>query len=354
MDIVTKYIVDHFENHQLSENKLVDVCNNIEQELNSVKYGVGIYNRSESAVIHIKGNDVLDFLQRISTNDVLKLEPYHYIPTLFINEKGRLIDRAILVRTENDYYLVGGKKNDAVIYRWLDRYIITEDIKIENKTEEHLILDVIGPQADSYLTLICGREVDDLDDNKMHEIIIDNTRSYLLKKTTASGEHIYWIITQAKYAEDLLNYLLSHRSVFDLSMVGEKAFDYYRVINGVPKYPNEINDNYNPHEVGLIGDVSFNKGCYIGQEIVARLDTYDKVQKKIRKIKIDGITQLEIPTAIFNEGNDLIGIITTLVKANENTHYEGLAFIKSEFQSKDEISNLKIHSDIDVKIKILD
>lgn len=354
MDIVTKYIVDHFENHQLSENNLVEICSNIEEELNSVKYGVGIYNRSESAVIHMKGKDVLDFLQRISTNDVLKLEPYHYVSTLFINEKGRLIDRMILVRTEDDYYLVGGKKNDAIIYRWLDRYIITEDVKIENKTGEHLILDVIGPQADSYLTLICGREVDDLDNNKMHEIIIDNTRSYLLKKTTASGENIYWIITQVKYAEELLDYLLSHRSVFDLSMVGEKAFDYYRVINSVPKYPNEINDNYNPHEAGLINDVSFNKGCYIGQEIVARLETYDKVQKRIRKIRIEGISKVELPSAIYQNGNDLIGIITTLVKADENSHYEGLAFIKSAFQSKEEITNLKIDSIEDVKIKILD
>ncbi len=73
MDIVTKYIIDHFENHQLSENNLVEICSNIEEELNSVKYGVGIYNRSESAVIHMKGKDVLDFLQRISTNDVLNL-----------------------------------------------------------------------------------------------------------------------------------------------------------------------------------------------------------------------------------------------------------------------------------------
>ena len=353
MDIVTKYIVEHFNKHQLSENNLVDICTTIDEELNSVKYGVGIYNRSESAVIHMKGTDVLDFLQRISTNDVSKLEPFRYISTLFITEKGRLIDRTILVRTEGDYYLVGGKKNDAVIYRWLDRYIITEDVKIENKTGEHLILDVIGPQAESYLTLICGREVDDLDDNKMHEIIIDNTRSFLLKKTAASGENIYWIITEAKYAEELLDYLLNNRSVFDLSMVGEKAFDYYRVINTVPKYPNEINDDFNPHEAGLINDVSFNKGCYIGQEIVARLDTYDKVQKRIRKIIVDGINNIEIPAAIYQNGTDLIGIITTLVKADENSHYEGLAFIKSVFQAKEEIDNLKIGSNLDVKIKLL-
>lgn len=353
MDIVTKYIKEKYNNHLINDNNIVEICSSIEEELNSVKYGVGIYNRSESAVIHLNGKDVLDFLQRISTNDVSKLEPYHYVSTLFINEKGRLIDRAILIRVNDEFYLVGGKKNEAVIYRWLDRYIITEDVNTENKTGEYLILDIIGPQAESYLTLICGREVDDLDNNKMHEIIIDNTRSFLLKKTTASGESIYWIITEAKFAEELLDYLLSHKSVFDLAMVGEKAFDYYRVNNGVPKYPNEINDSFNPHEAGLINDVSFNKGCYIGQEIVARLDTYDKVQKRIRKIKIDGVHDIQTPVELFKKGKELVGILTTIVQVEKNNYSEGLAFIKTAFLSETEIDEVTIGSDgKEFKLKI--
>ena len=354
MDIVTKYIKERFTNHSINENNIIEICSSFEEELNSVKYGVGIYNRSESAVIYLKGNDVLDFLQRISTNDVSKLEPYHYVSTLFINEKGRLIDRAILIRLDDDYYLVGGKKNDAVIYRWLDRYIITEDVKTENKTGEYLILDVIGPQAESYLTLICGREVDDLDDNKMHEIIIDNTKSFLLKKTAASGENIYWLITEARFAEELLDYLLSHKSVFDLSMVGEKAFDYYRVINSVPKYPNEINDNFNPHEAGLLSDVNFNKGCYIGQEIIARLETYDKVQKKLRKIRIEGINNIVTPVELFKNGKEFIGILTTIVQIDQSNYCEGLAFIKTAFQSNFEIDKITVDSNsAEIKIKLL-
>jgi len=336
LDNVLKYFESIFDNLKLNENKIVELYSSPDEEINSVKYGVGLYNRSESAVIHLKGKDVLDFLQRISTNDVKNIEPYHYVSTLFTNEKGRLIDRTILVRLEDDYFLVGGKKTDALLDRWINKFIITEDVLFENKTGEYLILDVIGPQAESYLTMICGENVDDLDNNKLHEIEINNTNSYLLKKTASSGENIYWLISEKSNFKELFDYLLSHRSVFDLSMVGEYAFDYYRVINKVPKNPNEINDKYNPHEVGLINDVSFTKGCYIGQEVIARLDTYDKVQKRLKKVKLEGISSSKTPMEIFNSKNELVGILTTVVKSLENSHFEGLAFLRNSVKKEED------------------
>ena len=325
LDDLLKYFKNKFIDISVNENNLIDSYSSLEEELNSVKYGVGIYNRSESAVIKLKGKDVLDFLQRISTNDVAKLLPSHYVSTLFTNEKGRLIDRTILVSTEDYYVLIGSKGNDNVLFRWINKYIITEDVNPENHTGNYLILDVIGPQAESYLTLICGKEVDDLDKNQLHQIEIDNTSSYLLKKTTASG----------------------------LSMVGEKAFDYYRVINQVPKYPNEINDNFNPHEAGLMHDVNENKGCYIGQEVVARLDTYDKVQKRLKKVKINGLKDSTLPLELYHKDDEQIGILTTSVKVFENNHHEGLAFIKKSFQDKGCIEDVKSSSGDDkIKLKI--
>lgn len=340
MDTNLKYFQNIYDQIKVSDENLVEIYTTVQEEINSVRYGVGIYNRSESAVLHLKGKDVLDFLQRISTNDVLNIEPYNYVTTLFTNEKGRLIDRTVLVRLEDDYFLVGSKKNDNILYRWLNKYIITEDVQSVNKTGEYLILDVIGPQAESYLTLICGREIDELDNHKLHKIIIDDHTSYLLKKSAGSGENLYWIICEAENQNSLLNYLLSHKSVFDLAMIGEKAFDYYRVINKVPKKPNEINDNFNPHETGLIHEVSFTKGCYIGQEVITRLDTYDKVQKNIKKVRIESIEETETPVEFLNQDNDVVGILTTLVKAEENNHFEGLAFVRNNIKelSKDNIT----------------
>lgn len=355
MDRVIEYFQNKFEKISLCENSLIKTYTNFNEEVESVKYGVGIYNRSESAVLHLNGKDTIDFLQRITTNDVSKIEPYHYVPTLFTNEKGRLIDRTILVRLDEDYFLVGGKKNDKVLERWINKYIITEKINTENRTGEYLILDVIGPQAESYLTLIGGKKVDDLDNNKLHKLDIEDTDTYLLKKNTTKGENLYWLFCKVDYYNTLFDYLLTNRSIFDLQMIGEEAFDYYRVMNVVPKYPNEINDRFNPHEALLMNEVSFTKGCYIGQEVVTRINTYEKVQKVLKKMKLFSDNKLKTPLTLQNKSSEDVAIITTLVNSTDNNHYEALGFVRKNFINQKEFSDL-IDSETNskTKIKILD
>ncbi len=329
MSVLISYFKSNFENIILSEDGTVKLFTDFVSENNAVKYGVGLYNRSESAIIKLTGKDVLEFLHRITTNSVKDLKPFYYISTLFTNEKGRLIDRTSLVRLEDEYFIVGSKFNDAILSRWIERFIISEDVKVEIHSGNFLILDIIGPQAESYLTLICGKEVDELDDNKIHKVIIDENVAHLLKKKTASGENIYWLISEIENSTKLLDYLLSHKSVFDLEMVGEDAFDRYRVINKVTKGGKEIIDKYNPHEADLLNDVSFNKGCYIGQEVIARLDTYDKVQKILKKFVISDVN-FDVPADFYLDNNDkdLLCTVTTISQNHENNQFEGLGFFK--------------------------
>jgi len=348
---LTSYFKNRFENLVLSEDGTVKIYTDIKEENEAVKFGVGLYNRSESAVLKLMGKDVLEFLQRITTNDVLKLEPFHYVSTLFTNEKGRLIDRTSLIRLEDEFFLIGSKFNDAMLTRWIDKYIITEDVEWENYTNKSLILDIIGPQAESYLTLICGKDVDELDNNKLHKVSIDDTTAYLLKKKASNGELIYWLFSRIENSEVLLNYLLDHKSVFDFAMVGEDSFDRFRVINKVLKGGKEITDQFNPHEAGLINEVSFTKGCYIGQEVISRLDTYEKVQKELRKFEINS-NDLNLPYELYSESNELLGIITTLSKNFKQDKIEGLGYFKIKYtsnkveleipQSKNDKGKLKI------------
>jgi folate-binding protein YgfZ len=163
------------------------------------------------------------------------------------------------------------------------------------------------------------------------------------------------LISEIKNAKELLDYILSHKSVFDLSMVGEKAFDYYRVIHRVPKFPNEINDKFNPHEAGLMNEVNSSKGCYIGQEVIARLETYEKVQKSLKKVKIEGMQTSTLPVEIYYQDDQLLGILTTSVKVLENNHLEGLAFIRSSFIDKPLHHNVKSSAgDAKVNLRIVE
>ncbi|MBK8943691.1 MAG: hypothetical protein IPM32_00335 [Ignavibacteriae bacterium] len=354
MNQVYSYFKNKFVEIIFSNDGTIKVYSSYQKENDAIKYGVGIYNRSESAVLKLTGNDVLDFLQRISTNDVKNLEPYHYISTLFTNEKGRLIDRTALIRLHDEYFLVGSKFNESLLSRWIEKYIITENVKLENFTSKFLILDIIGPQAESYLTLICGKEVDELDNNKLHKVEINFSTAYLLKKKAQSGEIIYWLITEIENSEKLLDYLLNHKSVFDLEMVGEDAFDRYRVINKVPRGGNEITDKFNPHETNLKNEISFTKGCYIGQEVIARLDTYDKVQKHLRKFTIN-TNNINVPAELLNDNKEVVCTITTLTKNLEQNKFEGLGyFSKSLIEKNGEIElSLSEKSETKFTVRIL-
>ena len=68
--------------------------------------------------------------------------------------------------------------------------------------------------------------------------------------------------------------------------MGMMTWEALRIKAGVPVYGREMGESYNPLEAGLIGAIDFEKGCYIGQEVIARLDTYDKVQKILVSLKV--------------------------------------------------------------------
>ena len=75
-----------------------------------------------------------------------------------------------------------------------------------------------------------------------------------------------------------------HLSASGIPPVGEEALEAVRLSYAVPAYGHELGEAYNPLEAGLIGSIDFAKGCYIGQEVIARLDTYQKIQKHLVRL----------------------------------------------------------------------
>ena len=193
------------------------------------------------------------------------------------------------------------------------------------------MLEVLGPQAESYLTLICGKDVDELGNNKIHRVDVEELKFHLLKKQSLTGENLYWIVAEKNGAVKIIEYLLSHKSVFDLAMIGEQALNHYRIDNIIPTYPNEINDNYNPYEAGLLKEVCLTKKKFIGQEVIARLDTYKKAQRTLKNIQVTGLTETKTPIEIINLNNEVVGVITTLVKMEQENTFNCLCYLKNKF-----------------------
>ncbi len=322
----------------ICDDSIIKVINNFKEEYNSLRYGVGI-RIINPVVFQLKGKDTLDFLHRISTNDLKNMQVSEKRNTLFLNEKGRLIDRTTLLKMDDYFILIVLHDTTKKLFNWINKYIITEDIETEDVSSSYVIAEIIGPQADSYLTMIFNEPVDSLNErihslneNKIITITNDNLQFNLFLHKEINGLNIYKILLEKKYFNYFIDYVLENKSIFDLNFVGEDAYQVYRVEMGIPDAA-EINMNFNPHEINLLNEVSFTKGCYIGQEVVARLETYDKVQRKLCGVVFENDENF-LPGEITNTAEEDAGVITSIVNSELLNKKIGLAVIRKKFLDK--------------------
>ena len=326
---ITDYLNKKFSNN-VKDDSTFRSFTSAREEFDSLRNGIGLRINSEPMLIQLSGKDVLDFLHRVSSNTVKDLKVFEKKNTLFLNEKGRFIDRTTLISFENDFLLIGNSKNSKQLYSWIDKFIIAEDIKIKDVSGNFVVVDFIGRQSESFLTLLIGKEINTLDFTSVRRFDVDGFTLYIFVNQEANGIKIFKTLIDSEKSADFIEHLFSIKSVFDLNVAGDDAFDAFRIENRIPVYPNEINDETNPHEVELIHEVCFTKGCYIGQEVIARLDTYDKVQKRLLQIGLNDEVNPTDSFVILDSLNNEVGKVTTLSKTGILPERKGLAIIRKK------------------------
>ncbi len=315
--------------------KIINQFTSIEEEVNSIYEGAAIKDVSNRGMIELRGKDVLDFINRISSNQTLNLPKEKIVDTIFTTEKGRIIDYATLLNFDDFQLLMCSQANQPKVLMWLNKYIITDDVKAANINGKYCLFEVLGPQADSFLTLIAGSVVNEIQPNTFKIINAEGIIFFLVKIIDKAGNKKFLIIADPLHAQEFIKYLIANKGPFNFNLIGEKAYKAYRIERGIPSAPNELNDNYNPHEAELLDAVSFSKGCYIGQEVIARLETYEKVQKYLRGIEFnsndENVLDKNESYNLFDDANNEVGKITSIVKSTRLNKIIGLAYIKKSF-----------------------
>lgn len=313
----------------------------LESEMNALNNGVGMRDISALGVIELRGNDVLDFLHRISTNSVKNIVKGEVVKTIFTTEKGRIIDVASVLNLDDYQLLICSQEHHEKMMIWLHRYVISDDVKLTNINGKYTLLEVLGPQADSFMTIICGSIVNNIPPNTIKIINTDGIIFFLMKHLDYNGQLIYWILADPMYAQKLIRYMVENKGPFDFNLIGEDAYLHYRIEHGIPMAPNEINDIHNPHELGLAKLVNTAKGCYIGQEVIARLETYAKVQKQLCGfILCDNNADGEY-NLVFDEDNTEAGHITSAIYSNKFKKHLGIGFVKTKYFEEGKVLSAK-------------
>ncbi|MDP2884882.1 MAG: hypothetical protein Q8P51_07675 [Ignavibacteria bacterium] len=262
---------------------------------------------SGSVVVSMVGTDSLDFLQRISTNDMARLKTGENVQTILTDEKGRIIDIVgVVCQTDGRFLLVGQSRVSGQLMSWIEKYIIMEDIKIDDLTSlftQFLVFGTISfPQKD----FIRG--------------LAPESTTY---EETWGRSKLHRVLTPREAEQDVRQ-RLSDRGI--LSVTNE-AFEEYRIHHGIPIVPNELSALYNPLEANISSLISWTKGCYIGQEVIARLDTYKKVQRSLVRM-VMGATPASVPVPFF-DGDGEAGTITSAVRIAARGGCRGLGYLKT-------------------------
>ncbi len=286
----------------------------------------GLVDRSYLGRLEIAGADGLDLLNRLSTNKLDDLQVGEGAITALTSNKGRIVDLLHVLRLEDRLMVLTGPQNRQKVAEWIDLYTFVEDISVEDVTENTAMVSVIGPRAESIVLQACEGDV--VVPGSLGTaggtvgVRVDGVDATLVRSDLGRLAE-YAIVVPLAGAQTLWQAMLRQYAV----PVGMDVLEAIRVERGMPAAGKELTEDYNPLEAGLLDYVSFNKGCYVGQEVVTRLDTYDKVQKHLVGLAFQGDSVPAEGASLF-AGGKRTGAITSLATSPTSGRVIGLGYVR--------------------------
>ncbi len=296
-----------FEVHKELNAKIIDFggfdmpvqYTGIRDEHNAVRENVGIFDVSHMGEFFVEGDDAEDFLQKMTVNDVSKLEPGRAQYTVMCYDDGGIVDDLIVYMIgDNHYMLVVNASNRQKDFDWLKSHC-PANVSLVNKSDDYCLLAVQGPKS---IDLLQKLTTVDLSEIKFYHFQIGEFAGYqdvILSATGYTGEKGFEIYFDKNDADpfEIWNRIMSAGELFGLKPAGLGARDTLRLEMGYALYGNDINKDTNPLEAGLGWLTKLDKDDFIGKE-------------SLLQIKENGLER------------KLVGMITDDIRAIPRSHYD--------------------------------
>jgi folate-binding protein YgfZ len=212
----------------------------------------------------------------MTTNEVQKLKPSEGCYAFFLNAQGRILGDVNLLCFENHFLLDVEPETRQKLFEHLDRYIIADDVTIEDQTDQLATISVEGPEAADVLARLNAPA-------PQAPYATLPWRDDTIARLNSTGSGGFFIFTAAAAKEELLQKLSAAGAV----PVSPEEARIVRIEHGRPRYGEEIAERYLVQETGQLHAVNFNKGCYLGQEIVERVRSRAQIHRVLRRLEID-------------------------------------------------------------------
>ena len=290
----------------------------------SALQSAAVVDRRDVGRLVVTGGDRIDFLHRLSTNDVASLKPGGVRGTAFTTEKGRMVDYVTVCVRESSLLLLVSSRAETQFLQWLEKYHIMEDVSFSSLTQKTGMATLVGPKALQVASRIVDSPI------KINSASLLNMPFSEVTVISVDDFHtpmVHFVVEKDNY-KTLWDYLCLEGEKQGVGVMNAGAYEAFRISRGIPVFGHEISEAFNPYDCGLTHAISFTKGCYIGQEVIARLDTYQKVQRGlVGAVLSDRPDEVQVNVPL-NRGTEEIGWLTSLSSIPINGKYPGLAIVK--------------------------
>ncbi|MCA1957885.1 MAG: aminomethyltransferase family protein [Nitrospira sp.] len=257
-------------------------------EYRAVRRAVGLADMSHRGKVRVTGEDRIKWLQSIVSNDVLPLQPGQGCYSSLLNHKGKMLTYFRLYRQPDAIMIEDVGEIGETTYQTLRKFLLYgTKAKMDNCAESWGLLLVSGPQAPTVVQSAFGVDVSDLKPVTFVTARIGDQIA-LVMRTEETGEIDLEVMLPADALPVAWNRLWEAGQSHEIKPVGRQALETLRIEAGLPKAGADLTEEIVPPEANLEHKAySLNKGCYPGQEVMARMDTYGQVRRRLVGLVLD-------------------------------------------------------------------
>ena len=307
----------------------------------AVRSRAGLFDVSHMGEIAVRGVGADAMCQRLTANDLARMQVSQAQYNLLLNDRGGVIDDVIFYKRQSDDFLICvNASNSEKDFQWLRQHA-TGAIQVENVSTDYAQLALQGPLAETILQPLTAMALANIKSFYFAESEVAGTRC-LIARTGYTGEAGFELYCSSQNAEKLWRDLLDAGAPAGLVPAGLGARDTLRLEKAYPLYGHELDDSTTPLEAGLQWVVKFSKGSFIGYEVLLR-QKQAGVERKLVGLELiePGIARSEY--RLLKDGR-CIGKVTSGTRSPTLGRSIALGYVEAEEARTENILEVEIRN----------
>ena len=300
--------------------------------------GAGVIDLSARGRLLISGSEAVMFLNGLITNDMKTLGVSSWMPAVFPNVQGRLLAAVRIIHRQDGFLIDTEEPTFETVTKLLERFTLAGDFRLTDCASQTAMLSVQGQHAADVMRQTFGETAGNVERQKVFTGQFEDDSNVSIIRATHTAEDGFDLFVDRNEAQALHGSLTTAGA----QPVGAEALEVLRIEAGIPRYGIDMDETNVVTETNLDDAVSFTKGCYIGQEIIARIKYRGHVAKKLTGLIFGSGVVLENAAKIFSTDDKEIGRVTSVTFSPRLERTVALGYVKYDYLAPG--TNVKIVS----------